>query len=451
MKEAKTDMVFSPSTDWSQEDVQTHAKFMWSSEVARHYAEKFNTAIEEFTEYRVELLKCYLYAVLRVEKKKGQTSPTGKFRTLFAGEDHIGSSYKKWLSNWDYICQDADAAVPGAFAHYTFHKTNGLLLVSDLQGSLQGKHMTRYILTDPQVLSHDGSWGPADTGRKGMMCLMEMHRCGPLCRHLGLDPASEPPARPLTSAGRRESTKGTKVGERLAVRDLFTGPKGPKRMLFVGECSLSFCRAAAQLVGHSQLPWMATDKRWPDVGRVAREWEANCAWLTSRGVSVEPSSIDASKLHQSFPWLQNSTFLEAVVWAMPYPDAYSPLCAHPDDAVQQEMVRLVRAYVSSALRILRPGGDAIVLLTSKQHLQWGLRVAVDVPQEGRYAPFVQVYNLKELTDSGYRPRFGDHRDDEDQEARYHLSSEVVAVQWRRGDLLTPSGISDSRIVRRGRT
>eukprot|EP00746_Dinoflagellata_sp_MGD_P058427 gnl/MRDRNA2_/MRDRNA2_250211_c0_seq1.p1 gnl/MRDRNA2_/MRDRNA2_250211_c0~~gnl/MRDRNA2_/MRDRNA2_250211_c0_seq1.p1 ORF type:complete len:135 (-),score=15.44 gnl/MRDRNA2_/MRDRNA2_250211_c0_seq1:194-577(-) len=124
------------------------------------------------------------------------------------------------------------------------------------------------------------------------------------------------------------------------------------------------------------------------------------------------------------------------------------MCAHPDQALRDEMVWLVKKFVSSAMRILRPGGDAIVLLTSKQHLEWGLRMTVDVPGEGRYAPWVQVYNVKELIDSGYRPRFGDHRDDDDRVATYHRSSEIVAVQWRRADLLIPSGIADSKILRR---
>jgi len=181
---------------------------------------------------------------------------------------------------------------------------------------------------------------------------------------------------------------------------------------------------------------------------VAEEFEANAKWLLDRGVGVIGSSIDARSLHHALPHLQYSTWLEAVIWAMPYPDAWSPKCAHPDEAVRQEMLSLISAYVSSAMRILRPGGDVIVVLSSKQHLEWGLRLPVDVTGEGRYQPFVQLYNLKELTDRGYRPRFGDHRDDNDRKATYHLSSEIVVVQWRRGDLLVPSGISDTRLCQR---
>merc|ERR1712176_777752 len=86
----------------------------------------------------------------------------------------------------------------------------------------------------------------------------------------------------------KQGSAGTKLGERLAVRDLFSGPQGPRRLLFVGECSLSFCRAAGKIVGAQELPWLATDLRWPAVGPIAEEFEANAAWLGSRGVQVEP-------------------------------------------------------------------------------------------------------------------------------------------------------------------
>ena len=78
--------------------------------------------------------------------------------------------------------------VAHAFTHWTYHATEGRLMVADIQGVRVGK--TAIKLTDPQIhcvhptlLTDDAS----SFGRVGMLRFFQSHRCGETCKALGLN------------------------------------------------------------------------------------------------------------------------------------------------------------------------------------------------------------------------------------------------------------------------
>jgi len=118
--------------------------------------------------------------------------------------------------------------------------------------------------------------------------------------------------------------------------------------------------------------------------------------------------------------------------------------------IGDEMRAQIHGFVRSAGPFLQHGGQVTVLLVSLQHLSWGLREEVDVPDVGVFIPEVKVLSFKELEQAGYRPRFGDQRDIYDRRATYHQASELVVVQWRlrSGPQDVPKGMSDTKLLRR---
>jgi len=225
----------------------------------------------------------------------------------------------------------------------------------------------------------------------------------------------------------------------------------------LGECSLSLCLAAGKLCGlrvlgenvmppAGGLPWIASDIAWPTSGAAFVEWTKNRRTLEDAKVRVVEQSTDARLLHL----LSGVSLLDGAVWAMPYPDAFSPAAMSPGRLLGEEMRARIHGFVRSAGPLLKRGGQVSVLLVSLQHLGWGLRAEVDVPDVGVFIPEVKVLAIEELEQEGYRPRFGDKRDTFDRRALYHHASELVAVQWRlrAGPQDAPTGMSDTKLQRR---
>lgn len=101
-------------------------------------------------------------------------------------EPFIEGSYVKYNSNSGYVNRDSpddrfnEAAQ--AFSHFTFERSRGQFLVSDLQGC-------GYILTDPAVHTRDPErFRLADTnlGKEGFKFFFATHECNSICRSLGL-------------------------------------------------------------------------------------------------------------------------------------------------------------------------------------------------------------------------------------------------------------------------
>ena len=80
--------------------------------------------------------------------------------------------------------------VAHAFTHWTYHATEGRLMVADIQGVRVGK--TAIKLTDPQIhCAVDPTLltttKESSLGRVGMLKFFQSHRCGETCKALGLN------------------------------------------------------------------------------------------------------------------------------------------------------------------------------------------------------------------------------------------------------------------------
>lgn len=108
---------------------------------------------------------------------------------VFAGERFLPGPFLKYNSNNGYVSEGCyrHHEVVQAFLHFTFVSSEFKLLVTDLQGVARDGEV---LLTDPQVLSLEGSYGPGDLQTKGFHACLAAHRCGPTCRLLGLKPIS---------------------------------------------------------------------------------------------------------------------------------------------------------------------------------------------------------------------------------------------------------------------
>ena len=173
--------------DWhnSYEVVSSYAK---SSAAAKFYARVFGfTALERIgfdarKMPRLVFVECNLY-----EAEKGSDAPA----TFMVGERYLPGLFRKYNSNHGYVDLEApDSDIAQAFSHFTFEASRGKHMVLDLQGVHLGKGQRfrpHLILTDPQVVSLERSFGPGDLGEKGMRAFFRTHKCGKTCRQMKLD------------------------------------------------------------------------------------------------------------------------------------------------------------------------------------------------------------------------------------------------------------------------
>lgn len=109
-------------------------------------------------------------------------------------EGQIPGKYTKWTSNAGWV-NDAEMGGGGsllAFSHWTWVKTNGEMVVCDLQGARYDNPMI-YLLTDPAINSCSEKYGNTDLGQFGITTFFQSHRCTQFCRDLGLAGNIPPP------------------------------------------------------------------------------------------------------------------------------------------------------------------------------------------------------------------------------------------------------------------
>jgi hypothetical protein len=127
--------------------------------------------------------------------------PHGKQILINKGdvEDHDGTlylveplikNYRKFTNNTGWIESSSDDAVLAmeAFSHYTYHRSQGCLLVCDLQGRYKKGHKrdrkvnkSRFELTDVAICSGHRGYGPTDMGEKGIESFFHNHQCNKFC------------------------------------------------------------------------------------------------------------------------------------------------------------------------------------------------------------------------------------------------------------------------------
>jgi len=74
--------------------------------------------------------------------------------------------------------------LPQAFSHYTYERSNNLLVVIDIQG-------VGSFYTDPQIHSFDGEgFGLGNLGKDGLTKFLKTHECNRICELLNLPPVT---------------------------------------------------------------------------------------------------------------------------------------------------------------------------------------------------------------------------------------------------------------------
>jgi len=113
----------------------------------------------------------------------------GGFRYL-AVELFMNGKYEKWNNNDGFVNQldCLKCKVAQAFSHFSYEKSKQQEMVVDIQGS--GNSNTCFY-TDPQLHSVKKEFGRADRGMVGIRKFFATHKCGFICRELGLPNRSD--------------------------------------------------------------------------------------------------------------------------------------------------------------------------------------------------------------------------------------------------------------------
>lgn len=162
--------------------VESHAK---STAVAHYYASRFNARLASANcqgkRPGIFFVPCYVYDVVESDMINEDEA------RIFAAERFLPGAFLKYNSNNGFVSDSSvrHHDVVQAFTHFSFKDSGGKHAVADLQGVARDSEV---LLTDPQVLSLDGIFGPGDLGVKGIKNCLAAHRCGPTCKKLGLEP-----------------------------------------------------------------------------------------------------------------------------------------------------------------------------------------------------------------------------------------------------------------------
>jgi hypothetical protein len=113
-------------------------------------------------------------------------APSGTEKQYISLEPFIDGPYVKYNSNNGYVMEDSSDGsfnlAAQAFSHFTFERSMGCFLVSDLQG-------VGHLLTDPAIQTKDTErFKLSDTNlnEEGFKFFFATHTCNSICRKLGL-------------------------------------------------------------------------------------------------------------------------------------------------------------------------------------------------------------------------------------------------------------------------
>ena len=107
-------------------------------------------------------------------------------------EPYIEGNYKKWNSNSGWV-REENLSVH-AFCHWTYHHSEGKLLLCDAQGVKNGGS---YTITDPAICSEFmGQYGMTDLGMPGIAQWFRHHKCNRFCDPNWIRPSTRGPYMP---------------------------------------------------------------------------------------------------------------------------------------------------------------------------------------------------------------------------------------------------------------
>ena len=143
---------------------------------SRQWAERFNRYDPP---KRIDFIAC---SILELIERPNQP--------ICTVEQFIAGPYRKHNNNWGYVSED-ERNTPQAFSHFTYHASNGTMLICDIQG-------VGDLYTDPQihtlnVLQQKGTTGfggRGNLGIQGFEKFLRSHRCNAICRYFRLPPVN---------------------------------------------------------------------------------------------------------------------------------------------------------------------------------------------------------------------------------------------------------------------
>lgn len=100
-------------------------------------------------------------------------------------EDRIEGPFRHFIFV-DGTCEDDCPAILNAFLHFTYHQSEGKLVMCDFQGAEEKSNILH--LTVPTVHSIERSFGPKDQGEEGIKEVLSNHKCNELCHKDWLKP-----------------------------------------------------------------------------------------------------------------------------------------------------------------------------------------------------------------------------------------------------------------------
>jgi len=137
--------------------------------VAESYAQEFNRECsKKKLAYNVGFVPV---SVLHLKTAEGR-------RLIYNVEPMLKGDYRKHNDNDGHV--ETNLLLPQAFSHYSYERSNNLLVVVDIQG-------VGSFYTDPQIHSFDGEgFGLGNMGQEGLTKFLKTHECNDICRLLGL-------------------------------------------------------------------------------------------------------------------------------------------------------------------------------------------------------------------------------------------------------------------------
>lgn len=146
--------------------------------VSSHMAEEFNRITQSRNMRGVKWVRFVLVCTVEVKSR------------FYNMEDDLQGDWKRFNNNAGQIGEFA--ATLEAFSHWSWERSRGLLMVTDLQGTSTGGgriwDQTEYLLSDPAIHCQQdvNRFTRTNLGAEGLQHFFNTHKCNDICKHLGL-------------------------------------------------------------------------------------------------------------------------------------------------------------------------------------------------------------------------------------------------------------------------